>query len=879
MVSELWAKAPLVLIRRFAPLSLGVFLGASILGAAAISGPAFITSTERASLQAELDRSSRWTAGLRLTQPATSFGPPPRTGALEELGTGGHAILERLTAESSGLGGPDTTYLGSTGTLASPTDEVLVRLVERSEARKHIEIQERSGEGLLIADETARQLGVAVGDRVTIAGGTGEADLRVAGTYRFLPFDRVRPYWAPFADSIYREPSADTYPPSFVFSTPGRFFALAEEIGDYGDVHWHIPLASTDLTLGEAKALDRELADLIDRVYADSSGFRDLIGDTIGSFRFFLSADTALPGVVRTAEERIETVTPAVGLLALAARGVALAILAALGFYLVKRRRTEVLTLVARGVAPARIGLRSGLEAAIALLLGVAFGVLVGGVVVSAAGPARGVHVAEALAAWPTVSVTLLVGVAVLMATVAGAAAREERAIGGIDHHRLPRTTVAATGAIAAAAGSAAYLLYLQPTSSSDPAGLVPTLMPVVLIMAAAVAGAALAKVLIGWLGSLVRNVADPVYLGLKRLAGAPGMVQVLIAATASAVAVMLYGMGVSASVEETAEAKARIFVGSDVSARLSANADVPDLPVRATAVARVARATLTDGLDVGVLGIDPETFEAAVYWDDSYADRPLGELIGRIAAEGSRLRALAVGAIPSDASIGAAGGDVPIDIVARAEFFPGKNSEDPLLVTTRATFDRLLADVGSSLSSREAELWAKGDADRVRSILQRRQTPFFTMATTERVLQTPALRSTLWTLGLLGALGAASGVAAVGGLLLYVQARHRSALMGAGLTRRMGLGRGPELRSWLVEIGTSLGLSYLLAVAVGLGVAGLMHERLDLRPSLPPEPILVVPIGGLLTAAVTGVVLVWVSAVRLQRDLDRANIAEILRT
>jgi hypothetical protein len=145
--------------------------------------------------------------------------------------------------------------------------------------------------------------------------------------------------------------------------------------------------------------------------------------------------------------------------------------------------------------------------------------------------------------------------------------------------------------------------------------------------------------------------------------------------------------------------------------------------------------------------------------------------------------------------------------------------------------------------------------------------------------LSAPALQSTLWTLGLLGALGAASGLAAVAGLLLYLQARHRSALIAAAMTRRMRLNRAAELRAWMLEVGASMGTAYLLAGAIGLGVAGLMHERLDLRPSLPPQPIMVVPLSMLLAAGVIGAVLVLLTAVRLQRDVDAADVAEVLRT
>jgi putative ABC transport system permease protein len=182
-------------------------------------------------------------------------------------------------------------------------------------------------------------------------------------------------------------------------------------------------------------------------------------------------------------------------------------------------------------------------------------------------------------------------------------------------------------------------------------------------------------------------------------------------------------------------------------------------------------------------------------------------------------------------------------------------------------------------MSSRQAELWSKGDEERVRSVLQRSGASFFTVASTDAVLRSPALRSTLWTLGLLGALGAASGLAGVAGLLLYVQARNRSALISAAMTRRMRLGRSAELRAWLVEVGASMTTAYVLAVVIGFGVAGLTHERLDLRPSLPPPAIMVVPFWILAGTGIAVIALVSLMAIRLQRDVDAANVSEVMRT
>jgi hypothetical protein len=315
------------------------------------------------------------------------------------------------------------------------------------------------------------------------------------------------------------------------------------------------------------------------------------------------------------------------------------------------------------------------------------------------------------------------------------------------------------------------------------------------------------------------------------------------------------------------------------VSALMSANAEVPDLPIADTAVARVSRATLTNDQDVAMLGIDASTFEEGVYWQEEYSDESLDDLLDAISEEGTEPRAIAVGPVPAHPAIGSARGDIEVEVVGHADTFPGRNSESSMLVVSREAFDEVLTAIGPALSSRESELWARGTEARVRATLQRNKIPFFTVLSSEAVLETPALQSMLWTLGLLGALGAASGLAAVAGLLLYVQARHRSALISSAMTRRMKLDRAAELRASFLEVGATMGIAYLLAVAIGLGVAALMHQRLDLRPTLDPAPILVVPVGIVGLAALAVAVLAWLTAMRLRKQVDDANIAEVLRT
>ena len=202
-----------------------------------------------------------------------------------------------------------------------------------------------------------------------------------------------------------------------------------------------------------------------------------------------------------------------------------------------------------------------------------------------------------------------------------------------------------------------------------------------------------------------------------------------------------------------------------------------------------------------------------------------------------------------------------------------------PLVVMSKDSLDQALGVIGQSFDPPDEQLWIEGDPEEIDAALQRETVFTYGSNSTEIVLDTPSLQSLRWTLGLLSGLGLAAGVISLVGLLLYLQARHKERVVAAALTRRMGLGRPEEGGAWMVEIAGAMLVAF--AAAVGAGLAGSLatHERLDLRPTLSPEPILVVPLALLALMAVLLVVasggFVWL----LRRQSERANVAEALRT
>ena len=103
------------------------------------------------------------------------------------------------------------------------------------------------------------------------------------------------------------------------------------------------------------------------------------------------------------------------------------------------------------------------------------------------------------------------------------------------------------------------------------------------------------------------------------------------MAASALSIGVMVYAATLTLSVRATLDAKARTFVGSDVSVEgFTRDAAIP-ADLDATVVHRYEE-VLVNGSPVMMLAIDPATFARAAFWDGSLADRPLEQIVADLA-------------------------------------------------------------------------------------------------------------------------------------------------------------------------------------------------------------------------------------------------------
>ena len=110
-------------------------------------------------------------------------------------------------------------------------------------------------------------------------------------------------------------------------------------------------------------------------------------------------------------------------------------------------------------------------------------------------------------------------------------------------------------------------------------------------------------------------------YLAVRRLASSSRLASLFLVAASVALAVFVASQAMVSSLRTTVDAKAKVFVGSDVRMQIGPDTQVPaDLGFPATIATRsrqMGRFTDTDK-QFDMVAIDPETFGSAAYWNDA---------------------------------------------------------------------------------------------------------------------------------------------------------------------------------------------------------------------------------------------------------------------
>lgn len=825
-----WRKAPTVLART--PGVLAAVIGAALLlGAAAASGPLYLSSARSAMLHAEVGALSPTEAGWTVELPVV-----PTAEALSAVG-------EALDGGRAGVAGLDPARRHARSvpvTLQVEGAEVRVRLVADG-------LTIPSGGGL----RAPAELDLGEGTQVAVRSGRRQTPAQIS---EVGPTPR------------------DGDLPELLGSLP-LVLDLAAQAGAAVTMTWVHPLDSSEV---DPEMAARRLRGLVDAAQDRRTGLGGRLAE-IADVSTRVRSESELPAAFRRAQAgQAALAGPILGLWA-AALLVGLGVLVGTALLRARRRRWELSILAVRGVPPASQGGRALLESTAPLVVGVAAGAGVALVAVAGLGPGglvtEGVRpgvVAAAVAA----SAALLLIAAATAASVRNAgvgASRRRTRLGRAPWELLPLAL--------------AVLTYQRMGTAAQTAGMDPLQLafPALALAGAIPAAARLLGTQLGHLRRMGTRSSAAVMLALRRLAASPGATIGLVATAGVAVGLLTTASTVAASATDTARAKAELAVGAEAAGPVGFGEATPGA---GTSVVHRGRGVLRPGdLEVDVLLVVPETFADVASWRPSFADRDLSGLLAVLAAApagtGARapVPAILVGAPATARPTALAGGGLgfPITVAARAAAFPGLGPDRPLIVLDRAVVEAASGSPAGPPLLR-TEVWATGGESTAvqRAVAAGALTD--ELRTLAAEADTAPLRATRWTLAYLQAVAAVAGLLAALALGLALAERQRPRDVSYVLTRRMGLARAAHRRAVLAELGALLTAALVLGGGLGLLVARLAAPAADPLPALPPAPLFTVPWAVLGIMVGVAALLCVLGAAAVQRHADRVRMGEVLR-
>jgi ABC-type sugar transport system permease subunit len=888
-VNPLWRHAPLLSLR-FPALFGAIALAALLLALAVASGPLFVSSAASSALGDELEDATRFGAGAAVVYESRAQRLHP-----EESDT--DAAIERLSDDLvpalegvAHLGAPVVTALGpavTPGTEPGPSTQRQLRLLAKTDVLAHItKVAGGEGEGFWIADEAAESMNLQPGDALYLEFENGEvATIQIAGIYRALWKEPRTPYWRSLSHFIHiRNPDAGP-PPTFLIGDQEQVARLTPGGPDQFQLRWEWPLDSTDLTLDQAEAL----ADHLAVFQGHAEGLATRLEICPGCPPFFapdVTYSSLLPTAISAARERVSTLRGPADLLTAAGALVAVAVLGGAAAFAMARRRVEARVLFAHGAAPGGFGARSAVEAVLPVLAGAAAGLLLAVGLTVLVGPGAVARSALSTAAWATLLVVpaaaALIG---LISAVLFMLGSERRSRGSLRHVFLPWEIPVLV--------AAAVFLYLLQTrgafaeAEGDEVGrpsLAILLFPLFFIAGfAGLAARALRRMFTRLRG--IGRFPPAAYLAAHRLASAGRLAVLLAASTAVCLGTFVYAQAVARSLEETVEAKSLLFVGSDVSGRTDYDRQIDNgFPLPTTKVTKlIEHSRLGEGEAlIDVMVVDHATFASAAYFDKSWADESLAELMRRLQTPSQRLPVILTGRESDAETLTVRSVELPIEVVATVTAFPGMSRRRPLVVADRALFERAVEDAGASnpLASLGAEtfVWVRGQTRPTVNVLQASQLRPFPILTAEQVRDNPQIRAVSQTFSYLRALGLAAGLLALAGAVLYLQARHRNRVISNALARRMGLTGRSHRFALALELGTLLVISFAVGAFLAMVAARLVVVELDAPAPLPGGPLFRTPWALIVLAFVALLAATALGAILADRRARRAKVAEVIR-
>jgi putative ABC transport system permease protein len=899
---------------RFPALFSALVLGAFLVAVAVASYPLFISSSESELLASQIAEPLVTPYGMGVMYRSTNIG-------FTDPGPGGEGVLYRRRGEvfarrsaTSPLLGPvveqmlgpivDVTLPGGR---TPPSGPVSGRLFSGPDAQEHVTVVEGSDDpGVWITDAMASATGTGPGDRLELGVNGRRGSVPIAGVYRSLFTESRLAYWRPWQDDIV--PNCPSYdcppPPQPILMEPSRLIDLATDLHrPEAAFAWQAPIRTDPpLTLDEA----RDLAVFADRLKGEMTppnGSFGALFECCGSVYhqgsctgFFcglseVTFTSFADQVAHQVDERIASIRGPMFVLTVAGLAIALAIVGAAAVFVMASRRVEAGVLSARGWGGTAVGGKAVVEAVIPCAIGAGAGLVAATGLLAGFGPDG--RVAGSARVTAIVSVLAATAVALTFVGVVSAIAF----LAGHEHrHRVARSLAFVPWellALGAAWAMSSRLGGRATNAAADtiqgPAAAV-FLFPLLLALGA---GVVAARVMALALATSSRRQARDTrvsawWLTTRRLRSSGRLPQLLLVAGSLALVVFVSSQTLVSSLRTTVEAKAEVFVGSDVEIHVGPDTELPGAgyPFPVTKVTRSREAGSFTGTDVkfDLLAIDPATFPSAAYWNDALSEDGLGELVGRLGASapgGPLPIVLSNGGASEPRSLDLANTTVPIEVVGRATSFPGTSSgSHSLVVVDRDALEAAFADRNDPLNTSMAttELWIRGPTEPVLASIDRIGVFPLLVITADEVQHIPYINVAIQTFLMLEVLGVVAMALLVVVALVYLQARQRSRVIAGELSRRMGQDRATMRLALILELGTILLAALGLGAVIGGLAARVVVSHLDPLPTIPPTPLLVLPILAIAVGAIAIAIAAIVGGVLADRAERRAPLGEVLR-
>jgi putative ABC transport system permease protein len=884
----LWSKAPFVLFR-YPGLFVSIAVGALLLALAASAYPLFISASASELVRGRIHDPSytRWAVGEFYRNgalPIEGFGPHADVpGDLDELWNG-------IVADDPYLGHSVTSALSKVVPVTKKgfEDEGRdARLMFGEDAESNIDILEGTpGDGAIVPDLVSDALGISPGDEIVIGSPEeGQVTLPVDAIYRSLYKGGDSGYWRPWHDELVLY-CPNCAPPAQAVIVPRDTFATAAgKIGlDHTGYAWAAPI-TRDLTLQEAedaariaKSISAEIDEkkLMNRCYIGFFCSRHS-GPTWGS---------AIDDVVREVHSRLVSIEGPAELLRVAGVLVALVVVAGAGAFAMATRRVESALLFARGARPRAVGGRAALEALLPCVAGAAAGLGLAIALVRGFGP-NGMVASDA-----TRQAVLAAVISAAAAILAIAIVSTVSFLRQSEHHRSRFAVLGKVPwEIVPIALSLLILRELRTGGAVTIDRALNTETPSLLLFAFPVlflAGfVALAARGIVWFLRRARRRSGgygiPAFLATHRLASRPRLTMLLITASGLCLGLFVQAQMVARSMATTVNAKAGVYVGSDVQARIDdVNATPTDFPFPLTRVERRPFAgQLRADVPFDLVGIDADTFASAAFWDPAFSDEPLSVLLSRLSeGEGDAVPIVVASSGETPTHITIDTRTVPVKVVGRADAFPGMLSRRPLVVVDSDRLVEAFEGQANPLSGPAVsdELWVRGPPAAIRAALPDLSFQPSLVLTADEVKDIPYIAAVIDTFLVMNGLGLLAALLVFAAMVMYLQARQRSEVVSYGLSLRMGMRKGAHLLATATEVGAMLVIAYAVGAVLAITAAQLTVPLLDPLETIPPDPIGVVPVVTLAIAAPVLLLAALAGGWLVERRARAADLGQVMR-